>query len=283
MEQIPFNENRNEDCLETMANMPNNYIDLTVTSPPYDNMRKYKGYSFEFEAIAKELYRVTENGGVVVWIVGDATLKGSETGTSFKQALYFMECGFRLYDTMFYEKASRIPTEGRYYNTVEYMFVFSKGKPKTLNFICDHKNKTKGQRRMKDLCINKGENIKKEGEYIVTGEYSRRSNVWRYGTGRPKDLTKILKQKGLKHPAIAPEKLANDHIISWSNEEDLVYDPFMGSGTTAKMSILNNRNWIGSEISNEYCDIIEERVKKALEEKRKEKEIEAPTLFNEQN
>lgn len=277
-----INKIYNENCLDTMARMQDNFLDLTVTSPPYDNMRKYKGYSFEFEAIAKEIYRVTKEGGVVVWIVGDATIKGSETGTSFKQALYFKECGFNLYDTMFYEKASRIPTEGRYYNTVEYMFIFSKGKPKALNFICDHKNKTKGQRRKKDLCINKGKNVKKEGEYIVTGEYSRRSNVWRYGTGRPKDLTNILKRTGLKHPAIAPEKLVSDHIISWSNEGDLIYDPFMGSGTTAKMSILNSRNWIGSEISSEYCEIIEERVKKAWEAKVKAKELQAQTLFGTQ-
>lgn len=257
---MEINKIYNEDCLETMAKMPHGFVDLTVTSPPYDDMRKYNGYSFDFENVAKELYRVTKDGGVVVWIVGDKTYKGSETGTSFRQALYFMECGFDLYDTMFYEKASRIPTEGRYYNTVEYMFVFSKGKPNALNFICDHKNKTEGQKRVKDLCINKGENVKKEGEYIVTGEYSRRSNVWRYGTGRPSDLNNILKETGLKHPAIAPEKLVADHIVSWSNENDLVYDCFMGSGTTAKMSIKNKRKWLGSEISIEYCNIIERRL-----------------------
>jgi len=257
---MEINKTYNEDCLETMLKMEDGFVDLTVTSPPYDDMRKYNGYVFDFENVAKELYRVTKDNGVVVWIVGDKTVNGSETGSSFRQALYFMECGFNLYDTMFYEKASRIPTEGRYYNTVEYMFIFSKGKPNALNFICDHKNKTEGQRRIKDSCINKGTNKKKDGEYLTTGEYSRRSNVWRYGTGRPTDLSKILKETGLKHPAIAPEKLISDHIISWSNENDLVYDPFMGSGTTGKMSILNNRNYIGSEISEEYCDIIDKRL-----------------------
>jgi DNA modification methylase len=240
--------------------MPDNFLDLTVTSPPYDNMRMYNGYSFPFEAIATELYRVTKKGGVVVWIVGDATVNGSETGTSFRQALYFKEVGFNLYDTMFYEKASRIPTEGRYYNTVEYMFILSKGKPKTLNFICDHKNSSVGQRKLKDSCINKGKNVKKEGEYHIYPEFSRRSNVWRYGTGRPSDLNNILKGTGLKHPAIMPEKLATDHILSWSNEGDIVYDPFAGSGTTPKMAGILKRNWIASEISLEYCDIIKQRL-----------------------
>ena len=63
-----------------------------------------------------------------------------------------------------------------------------------------------------------------------------------------------------EHPAIYPEQLVEDHILSWSNENDLIYDPFMGSGTTAKMAILNKRNWIGSEISKEYCDIITRRL-----------------------
>ena len=258
---MEINKIYNENCLETMAKMPDNFIDLAVTSPPYDGMRTYNGYSFDFENIAKELYRVVKDGGVIVWIVGDATVNGSETGTSFRQALFFKEIGFNLYDTMFYEKASRIPTEGRYYNTVEYMFILSKGKPKALNFIVDHKNSTEGQSRIKDKCINKGKNEKKEGQYLVTGEFSRRSNVWRYGTGRPTDLTKILNETRLKHPAIAPEKLVADHIVSWSNENDLIYDPFMGSGTTAKMSILNNRKYIGSEISEDYCKITETRIK----------------------
>ena len=247
---MKLNKIYNENCLDTMAKMVDNFIDLTVTSPPYDNLRKYKGYSFDFENVAKELFRVTKEGGVVMWNVSDATVKGSETGTSFRQALYFMECGFRLHDTMIYEKASRIPTQDRYYNVIEYMFVFSKGKPKALNFITDHKNKTFGAVKKADKCINKGKN-EKSGKVIVTGEYSRRSNIWRYGTGG-NDRT--------GHPAVMPEKLANDHIISWSDEGDIVYDPFMGSGTTAKMTKINNRNYIGSEISKEYCNMISKRI-----------------------
>lgn len=247
------------DCVELMRQFESDSIDLTVTSPPYDDLRKYNGFTFDFEDIAKELYRVTKKGGIVVWIVGDKTVNGSETLTSFQQAIYFKEIGFNVHDTMLYEKASRIPTQDRYYNVFEYMFILSKGKPKTLNFIVDHKNKTEGAKKQKDLVINKGENKKKD-EYLVTGEYSRRSNIWRYGTGMPSDLRKIKNELGLKHPAIMPEQLAKDHILSWSNEDEIVFDPFLGSGTVAKMAILNGRNFIGCEISEEYCQIANERI-----------------------
>ena len=258
---IEINKNYNESNLDTMAKMPDCFVDLTVTSPPYDNLRTYNGYSFDFKAVAKELYRVTKQGGVVVWVVGDATIKGSETGTSFKQALYFKDIGFNLHDTMIYEKNGfRFPFPNRYHQTFEYMFIFSKGSPKTFNAIKDRKN----------IHTNRaGKNMKRERDGTKTyrksftpEEYGKRYNVWRYNIGGKKEHN---------HPAVFPEKLAEDHILSWSNEGDLVYDPFMGSGTTAKMSILNNRNWIGSEISSEYCEIIEEQVKKAWEEKRKEK------------
>lgn len=250
------------DCLELMKNIPDDSIDLTVTSPPYDNLRTYNGnisqWNFEkFQEIAKELYRATVNGGVVVWVVGDATVKGSETGTSFRQALWFKECGFNLHDTMIWEKTARIPTQDRYYNVFEYMFIFSKGKPKTMNFICDHKNVTAGQKRRKDKCINKGKNEKYADLWIVSGEKSRRTNVWKIHIGKNKET------KG--HPAVFPEQLANDHIISWSNEGDTILDPFMGSGTTGKMAVLNNRKFIGIELDDTYFEIAKERINKAVE------------------
>lgn len=273
---IEINKNYNESNLETMARMPDNFIDLTVTSPPYDNLRQYNGYSFDFESVAKELYRVTKQGGVVVWVVGDATVKGSETGTSFRQALYFKEIGFDLFDTMIYAKPPRgaVGNNKTYWQTFEYMFVLSKGKPKTINLIIDRKNKESREGDNGTKRIENGELLKvKRGGY---SEYGRRTNIWEYGIGKGQSTKDNI---AFKHPAIFPEQLANDHIISWSNEGDLVYDPFMGSGTTAKMSILNNRNWVGSEISSEYCNIIDERVKKAWEEKRKEKDLTQNSLF----
>ena len=262
---IEINKNYNENNLDTMAKMPDCFVDLTVTSPPYDNLRTYNGYSFPFEDIAKELYRVTRQGGVVVWIVGDATVKGSESGTSFKQALYFKEIGFNLHDTMIYQKNQFMPlTHKRYEQSFEYMFVFSKGKPKTFNPImldCISKGSKKYRGKAKQYENTYSE--RKRDETTITKEKKQKENIWKFNTGNASGDDKT------KHNAPFPEKLAQDHIISWSNEGDLVYDPFMGSGTTAKMAILNNRKYVGSEISEEYCDIIEERIKKAWEEKRK--------------
>lgn len=236
-----INNINNENCLDTMAKMPNDYIDLTVTSPPYDNLRDYEGYEFDFEAIATELFRVTKLGGVVVWVVGDATIKGTETGSSFKQALFFMSLGFSLHDTMIYEKNSpAYPANrkgNRYTQIFEYMFVFSKGKP-TANLICDKPNKWAGHKDFSGKLKN------------PVPEFSPRTNIWRY----------VTSFNGVKHPAPFPEKLASDHIITWSNEGDTVYDPFLGSGTTAKMALLNGRHFIGSEISKSYAEIAKQRI-----------------------
>jgi DNA modification methylase len=255
----------NENCLDTMARMEDNFIDLTVTSPPYDDLRTYNGYSFPFEDIAKELFRITKKGGVVVWVVGDATIKGSETGTSFKQALFFKECGFNLHDTMIYNRNVRFPENVRYYQEFEYMFIFSKGKPNTFNSLTQRKTEETIKdlkRRSKQKTIVRNDNDKliqnRFTEKSKNNELRVKSNIWKYSVGGGKTSKDKI---AYKHPAIFPEQLANDHIISWSNEGDLVYDPFMGSGTTAKMAIINKRNWIGSEMSSEYCDIVHERLK----------------------
>jgi site-specific DNA-methyltransferase (adenine-specific) len=231
--------------------MPDNFIDLTVTSPPYDNLRNYNGYSFDFEAISLELFRVTKVGGVVVWVVGDATIDGSETGTSFIQALQFKNiCGFRLHDTMIYKKHSIPQNSNRYEQHFEYMFVFSKDMPKVVNLIKE-KSLTSGTYRNRNN--GKGDKSAQQQRDIKTlvSEFKIKGNVWEYDIGK-NDIT--------EHPAVFPEKLARDHIYSWSNEGDLVYDPFMGSGTTAKMAHLQKRNWIGSEISQEYVDLANKRI-----------------------
>jgi site-specific DNA-methyltransferase (adenine-specific) len=269
---IDINKNYNESNLETMAKMPDCFVDLTVTSPPYDGLRTYNGFSFPFEEIAKELYRITKQGGVVVWIVNDSTKNGSESLTSFRQAIYFKEIGFNIHDTMIYAKNSYMPlTHNRYEQQFEYMFVLSKGKPKTFKPIMIP-SLTAGTKR------NRGGSKANETTYAerlreektTVNDEKQKPNIWFYDVGK-NDKT--------KHNAPFPEQLANDHILSWTNEGDLVYDCFMGSGTTAKMSILNNRNWVGSELSNEYCNIIEGRIKKAWEEKRKEKDLTQKTLF----
>jgi len=249
-----------ENCLDTMKRMPDNFIDLTVTSPPYDNLRNYNGYDFDFESIAKELFRVTKKGGVIVWVVGDATINGSETGTSFKQALYFKEIGFNLHDTMIYAKINYIPlTHNRYEQCFEYMFILTKCSPKTINHI---KIDAIGGGEINNL--NKAKKAEEAsmrqriGKSLI-GEKKIRQNIWYYSIGYSDDF--------YKHPAAFPEDLAKDHIFSWSNENDLIYDPFTGSGTTLKMSHLLKRNWIGSEISQEYCDIANKRIQPYLDQK----------------
>ena len=258
----------NEDCLITMSNMDENSIDLVVTSPPYDDLRtynkhlsgnrtEYNGYSFPFEDIARELYRVTKPGGVVVWVIGDATHNGSETGTSFRQALFFKEVGFDLFDTMIYQKTGTpFPQKGRYNQIFEYMFVFSKGKPKTFNPVMK-KNATAGAVRHSRKFRNA------DGEMVAgfngkpINEYGIENNIWVIKNGMNKSSKDVI---AFEHPAIFPEELVYKHVITWSKENDLVYDPFMGSGTTAKISILLNRNWIGSEIDPTYCEICRKRI-----------------------
>jgi len=257
MSELRLNTLYNEDCLHTMARMPENFIDLTVTSPPYDDMRKYKGYAFDVDRTSKELFRVVKYGGMVVWIVSDKSKDGSESGTSFRQALKFMEVGFNLLDTMIYLKPPKGASGNNkiYWQSFEYMFLFCKGKPKTINLLKDRKNKEsrKGDNGTKRMA---GGELKKvaRGGY---GEYGRRTNVWEYAVGKGHSTKDDI---AFKHPAIFPEKLAEDHILSWSNEGDLIYDPFMGSGTVAKMAKLNSREYLGSEISLEYCEIAEKRM-----------------------
>lgn len=240
------------DCVQIMKQMDDACIDLTVTSPPYDNLRTYNGYCFDFENVAKELYRVTKDGGVVVWVVGDATVKGSETGTSFKQALYFKEVGFNLHDTMIYAKKNYIPlTHKRYEQAFEYMFVFTKNKIKTFNPIMIGCKTAGSKTNGRTFYQTKEQNIPTKSHKTETVKnMKQKSNIWFLSTNA-----------GCKgHPAQFSEQLANDHIISWSNPGDIVFDPFMGSGTTAKMAMLNNRRFIGCEISEEYCNIIRDRL-----------------------
>jgi len=249
------------DCLEVMKEFKDNYIDLTVTSPPYDNLRDYKGYSFNFKGIAKELYRITKDGGIVVWVVGDATVKGSETGTSFKQALYFKEIGFNLHDTMIYKKTGcPFPEFNRYYPIFEYMFVFSKGIPKTVNLIKDRKNMYSGNKvARKSHARQKDGSVKENSAYRndinrVLKDIGVRFNIWEITSSRNIGDNN-------NHPAPFPEKLAQDHILSWSNKGDLILDPMNGSGTTTKIAQKLNRNYIGIDCSEEYCKIARERLR----------------------
>ena len=240
----------NCDCLEGMKQIPDGCVDAIITSPPYDNLRKYgdvgEEWTFDkFKAIANQLLRVLKDGGVCVWVVKDGTDGGFETLSSFKQAIYFDEIGLHLYDTMIWEKqSSPNPTTGRYYDVFEYMFVFSKGKPSTMNFICDHKNLSAGKVSAKDSDSSNPERRRSREGVRVCPEYSRRPNIWQIAVGQNKT----------GHPAVFPYKLAQDHLRTWTNEGDTVLEPFLGSGTTAIACIKEKRHFIGFELNKEYYD-----------------------------
>ena len=244
----------NGEASKVMEEIPNNFIDLTITSPPYDNLRKYNGYSFNFEKIIKELYRITKEGGIIVWIVADATINGSETGTSFRQALKFIKFGFNLHDTMIWNKTKMPQNHNRYEQGFEYMFIFSKGKPKTFNGIKDKPNIEAGKiahasYRDKDGVVKKTSSFNK----TKIANFGLRTNVWKH---KPC----LGKKDRNGHPAPFPEKLVKDHILSWSNKGDLVLDPMCGSGTTCKIARKNGRDFIGIDISKEYCQIAQKRL-----------------------
>lgn len=255
-------------CLDNIVGigqLDSETIDLTVTSPPYDNLRDYNGFSWNFEELSKELFRVTKQGGVLVWVVGDSTSKFSESLTSFKQAIYFTDvCGFNLLDTMIYKKKSyapAYPTLRRYAGVFEYMFVFSKGRPKTFNSLKELKSTNPSTLERKKYSLQTSMR-QKDGSKVIKkvidngSDYKDKTNIWEYIPSGNYANDKF----SIKHPAPFPEKLAEDHILTWSNEGDLVFDPFSGSGTTAKMAKLNNRKYIGFDISQEYVDIASKRV-----------------------
>ncbi len=254
------------DCVGAMQQIPDECVDLVVTSPPYDDLRTYHGYTLDVPLMVVEFWRIMKQGGVIVWVVGDATIKGSETGTSFRQALMFMDAGFNLHDTMIWDKGvCRYPETNRYYPSFEYMFCFSKGKPKAVNLIEDRLNISPGAKIARTKGIRKTDGSFTENSAYrndkarCRGTAGIRFNIWRLSPS-----TTQPDKAALEHPASFPDKLAADHIKSWSNEGDLVLDPMCGSGTTCKMALKLKRHYIGVDISEEYCQIARERIKAEL-------------------
>ncbi len=241
-------------CVDVMRGLPEGSVNLTVTSPPYDSLRDYKGYDFPFEAIADELFRVTAKGGIVVWVVGDR-IHGGRSLTSFRQALYFQQIGFSAHDVMIYQKKNTpFMRSNAYTNAYEMMFVLSKGKPATFNPLKTHT----ARHGMELLTHNKrpdGVNKKKRGELK---KEKTRTNIWSYAVGLGGTTRDRI---AFQHPAVFPEKLALDHILSWSDPGDLVLDPMCGSGTTGKMALLHDRQFIGIDISPEYIEIARRRLR----------------------
>lgn len=240
------------DCIDFMRLIPDKSIDLVLTSPPYDNLRNYCGdLDWDFKNTAKQIKRILKNGGVCVWIVGDAKIDGSESGSSFRQAIFFQEIGLFIHDTMIYQKdCCPFPSSNSYYQNFEYMFILSNGQPKTFNPICDRKNKSFGRNISGTNRQRNGDMVKIKNSGNEINEFGVRFNVWLVSDG----------YRQSEHPAVFPLSLARDHVLSWSNKEDIVLDCFLGSGTTARACKDLGRKWIGIEREERYCSIAESRL-----------------------
>lgn len=247
------------DAVKFMRGVPENFIDLTVTSPPYDNLRDYKGYKFDFENIAKQLYRITKIGGVLVWVVNDQVINRSESLTSFTQAIYLVKiCGFSLHDTMGYCKSNPLPANfhhKRYAQQFEYAFIFSKGFPNTFNPIMS-KCKNAGLSKFKGFRQKDGK-VQRSLIKTVTKEEKIIGNLWFYDVGYMKSTKDKL---AFNHPAIFHEQLAADHINSWSNKNDIVFDPMCGSGTSLVIAKKLKRRFLGCDVSYDYVTLARKRI-----------------------
>lgn len=260
----PYNIHLGDNVESLKTHIADHSIDLTVTSPPYDQMRDYKGHGWDFDKLLEQLTRVTKPGGVVMWNVADQTVNGSETGTSFRQALKFLDVGWRLHDTMIYEKGNfSNPSSNRYHQLHEYMFVFSRGAPKTFNPIKDKPTtgmNTADHARLstfgKNTVRGKDGEMKERGKRREYADYGMRGNIWRMKTaGQEKPCHAIA------HPAKMPTAMAHDHIMSWSNPGDIILDPFSGSGTTGIEALKLGRQFVGMEIAQEYFDMMERELR----------------------
>jgi site-specific DNA-methyltransferase (adenine-specific) len=259
-DHLPINQIVCGDNCEVMRKLPSESIDLVVTSPPYDDLRTYGGHSWDFYGVAWNLKMLLKPGGVIVWVCNDATKDGSETGNSAEQASFFRRIGLRQHDTMIYRRNAKFPDKTRYYSTFEFMYVFSKGAPKTVNLIADKKNNCAGQSLASSTERQANGKIR-ESWAMRTGarvrEYGIRGNVWEFANGFNHSSKDRI---AFEHPAIFPEALARDHILSWSNKGDIVLDPFSGSGTTAKMAMQTKRRFIGIEVNQEYVELSNTRL-----------------------
>ena len=249
-----------------MKKLPDNTFDGVVTSPPYDDMRSYNGYAFDYKEVGHQLFRTLKEGRNLVWVVNDQTKGFCESLTSFKTAIYFVEeCGFKLLDTMIYNKNTGATIDAekskRYLSRFEYMFVFTKGKPTIFNPITQKKKDSSIARKSLSIANRKadGSLVRRKVNNKGFGDYVVKSNVWDFSVGYGQAYF-TWERDIINHPAIFPYPLAVDHITSWTNEGDLVYDPFMGSGTTACACVDNNREFVGTDMSSTYIKESYERI-----------------------
>ncbi len=244
-----------------MKGIPDGVVNLVVTSPPYDNLRNYNSYKFDFQGIVEQLYRIIHNNGIIVWVVGDKINNGNKSLTSFRQAIYFQDIGFKVHDIMIYKKKNTpFMRRNAYTNCYELMIVLSKKGPKVFNPL-----QTRTVRNgVEKSVFNKGPDAKNIKRKVVLKKKKTKINIWTYAVGYGGSTRDKI---AFQHPAIFPENLARDHILSWTNENDLVFDPMCGSGTTCKMAKLLNRKYIGCDISEDYCTLAKARIKNTVIQK----------------
>lgn len=245
------------DCVEILNKQKEEFVDLVITSPPYDNLREYNGYVFNYQPVVKAIYRCLKPGGVCVWVVADQTTNGSESGSSFKQSIYAKQIGFNLHDTMIYAKNNYVPlTKNRYEQAFEYIMVWSKGKPNTFNALmvpCSTAGLMLYNTNFK--AIGEKNYSMRYREPTIVKDTKIAPNIFYYTIGR---------NEGNGHPAPFPYQLAIDQIESWSNIGDLVLDPMMGGCTSGVAAKALSRKFIGIDVSQEYVNISENRLKECL-------------------
>ncbi len=258
--QITENKIILSDCRDGMAALSNECIPFTLTSPPYDGLRTYDGLAdWNFMDVAKELYRITMQGGVVVWVVQEQIIDGSESGETSRQRLAFANIGFRLHHTMVMGKLGGIQfSSNRYGRPLEYAFILSKGPPRYFNPLRDRPNKEAG--RVK-VFLNRN----RDGSFAPVKRtqvhpYGLRGSIWFYPTGKNNSAKEDY---AFEHPALMPEQMAEDDILSWTKVGDLVFNPFAGAGTALKMALLNHRSYLGFEINPKYVEIARRRLREA--------------------
>jgi len=259
MRKVPVNQVIHSDCVQGMKGLPDKCIPLTVTSPPYDGMRTYGGHSFDAKAVIQQLWRITVEGGIVVWVVQDQVVNGNLTATSAEHQLAFKDAGFWLHDTIIMARIGRRVPGIHRYGPPEFAFVFSKGKPRAVNLLKDRRNKTVGKKINANFRKKNGQAVKEIHDRVVR-EFGVRFGVWEYPVGR---YSSTKDQIAFGHPAIMPEAMALDLILSLSNPGDLVFDPMAGAGTTCKMALLNRRPYLGFEAHAEYVEIARKRLRDA--------------------
>lgn len=256
------------ECVEGMEMLPDDCVDLVVTSPPYDAVRKYNGFAFDLHQTGAQIHRVLKDGGIAAMVIQDQTKDFGKSLTSFRTIIDWCDSfGFKLFECVIYRKNG---SEGAWWKhrfrvDHEYIPLFLKGdRPayfdkQPLRVPSKHGGKVmsgSGNRRT-DGATNG--TVRRE-----INATKCRGTIWNYLMAGDKNPLKR------KHPAVFPDAIPSDLIQCFCPPGGIVLDPFIGSGSTAVQALKHERHFIGFDISQEYCDLCNQRL---------EKDVETATLF----